>query len=130
MANLKTQNQNSNLKNNVRYRAYHLSLEIIHLTGGLPEKRVFWVLGDQLLRAATSIGANLFEAKSPSSKRDFIKFYEIALKSANETRYWLRLLRDSKLVEKPAIEPILSETEEVGKMIGASLLTLKGKKIH
>ena len=42
---------------------------------------------DQLLRSATSIGANVVEAKSASSKRDFIKFYEIALKSANETKY-------------------------------------------
>mgnify|MGYP003866386553 CR=1 FL=1 len=61
----------------------------------LPNKKVYWVISDQLLRAATSIGANIVEAKASSSKRDFIKFYEIALKSANETKYWLGLLRDA-----------------------------------
>jgi len=86
-------------------------------------------MGDQLLRSATSIGANLFEAQSSSSKRDFIKFYEIALKSANETRYWLWLLRDAKLAEKQIIQLNLNEVEEIANMIGSSLLTLKKKKI-
>jgi len=129
MSNLKTQNQNSNLKSNIRYRAYQFSLRVIKLVESFPEKRVYWIIGDQLLRAATSIGANLVEAKSSSSKRDFIKFYEIALKSANETRYWLCLLRDSHLAEESPIVPLLEEAEEIAKMIGSSLLTMKNKKI-
>ena len=99
MSNLKSQNQNVNLKSNIRYRAYQFSLTIIKFVSNLPEKKVYWIIGDQLLRAATSIGANLIEAKSSSSKKDFIKFYEIALKSANETRYWLSLLKDAKLIK-------------------------------
>lgn len=87
-----------NLKSNTRYRAYHFSLAIINLVRSFPEKRLYWILSDQLLRAATSIGANLIEAKSSSSKKDFIKFYQIGLKSANETKYWLCLIRDNKLV--------------------------------
>jgi len=97
MSNLKSQNQNANLKSNIRYRSYQFSLTIINFVSNLPEKKVYWITGDQLLRAATSIGANLIEAKSSSSKKDFIKFYEIALKSANETRYWLSLLKNAKL---------------------------------
>jgi len=128
MSNLKSQNQNVNLKSNIRYRAYQFSLTIIKFVSNLPEKKVYWIIGDQLLRAATSIGANLIEAKSSSSKKDFIKFHEIALKSANETRYWLSLLKDAKLVENiNLINSLLKEAEEIAKMIGSSLLTLKGK---
>ena len=93
------------------------------------QKRVYWIIGDQLLRAATSVGANLIEAKASSSKKDFIRFYEIALKSANETCYWLTLLRDSNLVNNSELSPILIEIKEIANMIGASLLTLKNKKI-
>lgn len=123
------QNQNLNLKTDVKYRAYHFSLLVIRFVGAFPEKRIYWIIADQLLRAATSIGANIVEAKSSSSKREFIKYFEIALKSANETKYWLCLLRDSQLVEKEKMDRILNEAVELSNMIGSSLLTMKGKKI-
>ncbi len=95
-SNRKTQNYNSNLKSkDVKVRAYKFSLDIIKFVNNLPNKRAFWSIGDQLLRSSTSIGANMIEAKAASSKRDFVKFYEISLKSANETKYWICLLRDS-----------------------------------
>ena len=128
MLNVKCQNQNVDLKSNVRYRAYQFSLAVIKLVNGFPERRLYWIIGDQLLRSATSIGANLVEAKSSSSKRDFIKFYEIALKSTNETKYWLCLLRDSNLALK-SVDSYINENNEISNMIGSSLLTLKGKKI-
>ena len=89
---------------------------------------MYWIISDQLLRAATSIGANIVEAKSSSSKRDFIRFFEIALKSANETKYWLGLLRDATDADKSKINQLLDEVEEISKMLGSSLLTLKNKK--
>jgi len=128
MSNLKSQNQNSNGKSNTKFRAYRFSLQIIAFISTFPEKRIYWVIGDQLLRSSTSIGANIVEAKSSSSKKEFIKYYEIALKSANETMYWLCLLRDSGLMSKESVEPVLKEAVELSKMLGSSLLTLKGKK--
>lgn len=116
-------------KSNTRYRAYHFSLAIINLVKDLPHNKIYLIFTDQLLRAATSIGANLIEAKASSSKRDFIKFYEISLKSCNETLYWLCLLRDGKLVDAGIVKPLIDEATEIGKMIGSSLLTLKGKRI-
>jgi len=128
-SNLKSQNQNSNIKSSdVKIRAYKFSLDIIFFVNELPNKRGFWVIGDQLIRSATSIGANMIEAKSSSSKRDFIKFYEIALKSSNETRYWLCLLRDSYTELKIKAEKLLKEATEISNMIGSSVLTLKGKR--
>jgi len=61
--------------------------------------------------------------------KDFIKYYEIALKSCNEAIYWLCLLRDGRLVEEEKLKSLIRETTEISKMIGSSLLTLKGKKI-
>lgn len=87
------------------------------------------MIGDQLLRAATSIGANIVEAQAASSRRDFARFYEIALKSANETKYWLCLLRDSAILgDTSEVEELLEEAIEISRILGSSLLTLKGKK--
>ncbi len=122
-------NVKSNKSKNIRYRAYKFFLSMINLVKDFPKDKAYMIFTDQLLRAATSIGANLIEAKSSSSKRDFfIKFYEIALKSCNETIYWLGLLRDGKLASASKINPLIKETDEIGKMIGSSLLTLKGRK--
>ena len=129
MVNPQWQNQNLNLKSNIRYRSYYFSLSIIKFIHGLPEKRAYWSIGDQLLRSSTSIGANLVEAQSSSSKKDFMRYYEIALKSANETRYWLSLLKDSKLVEEKVIFYLIDEAKQIANMIGSSLLTMRHKKI-
>ncbi len=130
MSKLKTQNHNLNLKSDVKYRAYKFSLLVIGFIGKLPNKKTFWVIGDQLLRSATSVGANIVEAKSSSSKREFIRYYEIALKSANETKYWLCLLRDSNLegINETEVGRILNEAIEISNMLGSALLTLKGKR--
>lgn len=69
----------------------------------------------------------MIEAKASSSKREFIKYYEIALKSANETKYWLYLLRDSYKELSIKTQKLLDETTEICNMLGSSVLTLKGK---
>jgi len=79
------------------------------------------------MRSATSIGANIVEAKSASSKKDFMKFYNIALKSANETKYWLCFLRDAVESDKKQIGRLLNEVVELSNMLAASLLTMKRK---
>ena len=85
--NRKVQSHNEKRKTELKYRCYYFSIEIIKFIETLPNQKVFWIMSDQLLRCGTSIGANIIEAQAGSSKRDFIKFFEIALKSANETKY-------------------------------------------
>jgi four helix bundle protein len=119
------QSHNLKLKTELKYRCYYFSIEIIGFLETLPEKRVYWTISDQLLRSATSIGANIVEAKSSSSKKDFTKFYEIALKSANETKYWLGLLRDATKIKEEKINNLLTGVDEISRMLGSSLLTLK-----
>lgn len=129
MSKRKTQSDNSKRKIEVKYRAYEFSLAIIKFVSSLPNEKIFWVIGDQLLRAATSIGANIIEAQAASSRKDFIKFFEIALKSANETKYWLCLLRDSGIIKNTEkVEELLAEAIEISRILASSLLTLKGKK--
>lgn len=86
------------------------------------------MISDQLLRAATSIGSNIIEAQAASSKRDFVNFLNYSLKSGNETKFWLALAKDldSKLIKE--IEELLRETDELVKILGSSIATLKGKK--
>ncbi len=116
------------IKDEFRTRCYNFSIQIIRLVNGLPEKRVYWTISDQLLRSATSVGANVVEAKSASSKRDYIKYYEIALKSANETRYWLGLMRDALACDRDETNRLLRENGDLANILAASLLTMKGKR--
>jgi four helix bundle protein len=128
ISNLKNQKHKSKIKNEFNKRCYSYSITVIKLIKSLPEKRIYWSVSDQLLRSATSIGANIIEAKSASSKRDYIKYYEIALKSANETKYWLGLLRDALGADKDEINKLLKESSELANILAASLITMKGKK--
>jgi four helix bundle protein len=109
-------------------RAYTYSLDVITLIDTL-DKHDFTVqiLAKQLLRSATSIGANIIEAQAASSRKDFINFLNHALQSANETKFWLGLLRDSNKAKKETINTLLKETEELGKILGSSIRTLKMK---
>lgn len=117
-----------NTENQLKYRAYRFSIKIVRLASDLPNEKIYWVISGQLLRSVTSIGANIIEAQVASSKRDFIKFFDIALKSANETKYWLGLLRDGANYNKDKVNNLLMETGELASILGASLLTLKNKR--
>jgi len=128
MSKVKSTSQKSKVNEHVRIRAYKVALKTIKLINTFPNKKAFSSLADQLLRAITSIGANIIEAKSSSSRREFIKFYEIALKSANESKFWLCLIRDSKIGNQDLINKILQEVTEISKILASSLLTLKGKR--
>ena len=122
------QNCNSKFKCNLQERCYKFSLDIIKLADILPNKRSSRVITNQLIRSGTSIGANLVESKASSSRLEFKKFHEISLKSANESKYWLKLIHDAKLVKSENVVKLLSEVDELAKMIAAGILTLKGKR--
>jgi len=84
--------------NKIMEMSFDFSIQVINLFKTLNEKREF-ILSKQLLRSATSIGANVEEAIAAQSRKDFISKMAIASKEARETRYWLRLLERSKLVD-------------------------------
>jgi len=122
------QNQKSKLKTDLKQRAYKYSIKIIEFLDSLLRDMSTSVVANQLLRSATSVGANLVEAKGSSSKKDFTNFFSHALKSANESLYWLGLLRDAKKISSPELKYLLNETKELANILGSSILTLKGKR--
>lgn len=123
------QNNNLKLKIDLKKRAYLYALDIIHFIDSLDKKDfVIQIIIKQLLRSATSIGANIIEAQAGSTKKDFTNFFSYALKSANESKFWLGLLRDSGKADKNKINQLLQETNELANILAASILTLKGKK--
>ncbi len=120
---------NKEYKQIIIKRAYNFSLSVIKFID-LLNKNDFSIkiIANQLLRSATSIGANIIEAQASSSKKDFINFINYALKSANETKYWLGLLKDSGKADKEEINKLLKEVIEISRLLGSSILSLKGRK--
>ena len=106
------QNQNLKFKIKLKDRTYQYSIKIIGFLDTLPKDSSFQVMVKQLLRSATSIGANIIEAQASASKRDFTNFFTHSLKSANESLYWLGLLKDAKKINSPELEYLLNETKE------------------
>ncbi|OGY44602.1 MAG: hypothetical protein A2729_00185 [Candidatus Buchananbacteria bacterium RIFCSPHIGHO2_01_FULL_39_14] len=109
-------------------RIYSYALKIVRFVKSLPKNYEHQILGNQLLRSGTSVAANVIEAYAASSKKDFINFYHHALKSTNESKLWLALIRDTNDQGKDQIKGLFEETIEIGKILAASLLTMKNKR--
>ena len=108
-------------------RGYIFAINVITFVDQLPKGQVSNVIGEQLLRSATSIGANVVEAQGASSRKDYTNFFSHALKSANETKFWLSLLRDSGKADKENADKLLKETTEIAKILATSILSLRGR---
>ncbi|TSC94550.1 MAG: hypothetical protein Athens101428_257 [Candidatus Berkelbacteria bacterium Athens1014_28] len=122
------QNDKEKFKNEFKKRLYRFVLDLIKFIDGLDKKdSTCRIVGDQLLRSGTSILGNYVEAKSASSKKDFINFFTHSLKSTNESKMWLTLLRDSEKCERKQADLLLSELIEIANILATSILTLKNK---
>lgn len=122
------QNDNSKFKISLKERAYNYAVKIVHFIDSLPREMSCQIMGKQLLRSATSVGANIIEAQAGSSRRDFANFMNHALKSANESIFWLGLLVEAKRIKNELADYLWKETHELSRILGASMLTLKGKR--
>ena len=125
---LKVQNESSKPKANLRERSYQFSISLIVFLKSLPRDPFNVPLVNQLLRCGTSVGANIAEAQGASSKKDFAKFYDIALKSAHETIHWLSLFADGLGIKSGEIGILKREAGELANILGASLLTMRNKR--
>lgn len=105
-----------------RQKAFDFALSIITLCEILDENRQY-VIARQLLRAGTSIGANIEEAGAAESRRDFAHKMAIASKEARETNYWLRLLDQSGIAQITNIEPYLEKCRELIRLLTAIVKT-------
>lgn len=115
-------------RNVIRDKSFAFAVRVVKLCRLLAGERREFVLSKQLLRSGTAIGALVREAEHAESKADFIHKMAIAQKEANETGYWLELLRESELLSQKEFESIFSDQVEISKILASIILTSKGKK--
>ena len=122
------QSDKAKFKEEFGARVYRFALDVIGFVDRLPAEQTSRIITDQLIRSTTSIGANVIEAQAPSSRKDYTNFFTHALKSANECKFWLGLLRDSGRGDKQTINRLVKEAMEIANILAASILNLKGRK--
>ena len=112
-------------ENACRDKAYEFALDIVKFCRRNNSDRTMYSLIQQILRSGTSVGANIEEAQQAQSKKDFASKFSIAVKEAYETRYWLRIFRDTKLIDENELNPLLIKIDEIIRLLVASIKTIK-----
>ena len=116
------------LNNNLEERTADFAARIISVCEAIPAKRLkSGHLKDQLFRAGTSVAANYAEAEEPESREDFIHKMKIAMTELAEARCWLRILAASGYVKANRLAPLIAESLELTRMMGASISTARAK---
>ncbi|MBI4658953.1 MAG: four helix bundle protein [Verrucomicrobia bacterium] len=108
-------------------RTKQLALRVVDFVGKLPPGKTTDIIGRQLLRAGTSVGANYRAACRAKSRPDLISKLGTVEEEADETAYWLEILTDAKLVRASDSAPLLQEANEILAMIVASIKTLRDR---
>jgi four helix bundle protein len=112
----------------LKRKSYDYSLKTIRFLNTLNISPSTKILRDQAIRSVTSISANIVEAKYASSDKDFLNFRRYSLKSANETLYWLKLIKDLKIYKDvKEVDFLINEGKEVVNIIYSIVLKLKEK---
>ena len=113
--------------NIIKEKTYNFALDIIKIYQQMIKQNEF-ILSKQLVRSGTSIGANVEEATAAQSRKDFISKMSISSKEARETNYWLRLLRDSQLCKGIDYNDLISESDEIIKILTSIVKTTTTKR--
>lgn len=112
--------------NPILIKTENFAVRIVKMARYLQRKQHEYEISKQVKRSGTSIGANVVEAHSGSSKKDFLAKTYIAFKECNETRYWLRILHRTDYLQDSEFDSIYAEAEEISKMLNAIIKTTKG----
>ena len=115
-------------KFDIQDRAKKFVVNIVQMTRILPKENASFVFAKQIIRSASSIGANIVEGGGGVSKKDFINFMSIARKSALETRYWLELINSAELASPEKLTLLFREIEELIKILTCIVLNAKSNK--
>jgi four helix bundle protein len=108
-------------------RTRQFALRIIRLAAALPKNRIGDVLGRQVLRSGTSIGANYREALRASSRKHFVSTLQIVLREADETVYWLELILESESIKPALLSSLIAECRELVAIFVATIRTTKSR---
>lgn len=114
-------------RNSIVYdKSFKFSIRIVKVYKYLKESKKEYIMSKQLMRCGTSIGANISEGLEGQSKKDFISKLQIALKEANESRYWINLLKATDYLEDKEEESLIADLEEIIKLLVSIIKTSKG----
>ncbi len=111
----------------LKNKSFQYALRVVKLFKIFKEERKEFVLSKQLLRAGTSVGANIREAQNAQSNADFIHKLSISQKECDESLYWLELLYKSEYISKIEFQSIEKDANEILKMLRSAILTTKKK---
>ena len=114
------------MSSTLKDKTYSFSIDVVRVYRKIVDDKKEYVLSKQILRSGTAIGALIAEAAYGQSKPDFISKLSIALKEANETKYWLCLLKDTQLFDEITFDNLSPKLDEILKMLVASIKTAKG----
>lgn len=109
-------------------RLYSFVLRLIKFVENLKRSQTSKIIGDQVLRSGTGILGTYIEGLSASSKKEYTNYFSYSLKSANESKVWISLLKDTGNGDKDEAELLLKELQELSQIFASSILTLKGKR--
>lgn len=116
------------MKENVlKNKSYSFSIRIVKLSQFLQNEKKEFILSKQVLRCGTAIGALIREAEYGQSKVDFVHKLTIALKEANETEYWICILKDTGYLDEKIFDSLIVDCQEILKLLIASIKTAKSK---
>ena len=116
-------------ENAIEEKSFEFAVRIVNLTKYIRRKEKEFVLTKQLLRCGTSIGANVSEAQRAQSRADFYSKMSIALKEANETHYWLRLLYRTEYLTKSEFESMKRDADELIRILVAICKTVSKSRV-
>ena len=118
------------MNNVIEEKSFHFAVRIVKLCKLLRENPKEFILSKQLLRSGTSIGANVVEAQLAQSRADFVSKLSIALKEAVETKYWLRLLRETDYLTKAEYSSIASDCGELERLLTSIIRTIRNTHMN
>ncbi len=110
-------------------RTFQFGVRITKMVRRLPRDVAGHEIGRQVLKSGTSVGANTEEADAAESTEDFLHKLKIALKEAQETRFWLRDIRESELLVEKEVDALLQEISELIKILN-TIVTVTAKKLN
>ncbi|MEA3496953.1 MAG: four helix bundle protein [Bacteroidota bacterium] len=111
----------------LKEKSYLFSVRIVKLTQYLTSTKQEYVLSKQTLRSGTAIGALIREAEFAQSNADYINKFSVALKEANETKYWIELLKDTDYIEEILFKSLFNDVKEIIAILVSTIKTLKKK---
>jgi len=113
---------------NLNKRLRLFSLIVIRLVAGFRKKPESYIIGRQLIRSATSVGANTAEASAARTSLEFCSILNIALKECQETMYWLQLVEDANLTDVSRVQMAIKELGELGSILGSIIIKVRKKQ--